>query len=122
MNSIITDILHEWQGGCFYTDQLLAEAYTTFLLALLEATPEERQDPRAIAFLKAGFEAYLREQHDPHADLTYNMALAHSGPADHFCRKKVLGYTDTFQNACPGVFGVAKSISEVNFELRLESE
>ena len=79
MNSIITDILHEWQGGCFYTDQLLAEAYTTFLLALLEATPEERQDPRIPAFLKAGFEAYLRQQHDPHAHLTYSMALGMVG-------------------------------------------
>ena len=75
--SLCSEILDEWEGCCFYDDQLLSEAYTAFLLALLENVSEV--DPRAIAFLKVGFEAYLREQHDPHAALTYKMALSMIG-------------------------------------------
>ena len=79
MASLIKEILDEWNGGCFYTDELLTEAYTTFLLALLEDDAEV--DARAEAFLKAGFEAYLREQDgaDPEAPLTYRLALAMVG-------------------------------------------
>ena len=79
MPSKCLEILEEWEGGCFYTDELLAEAYTTFLPTLLEEVGEV--DVRAIAFLKAGFEAYLREQDgaDTDAALTHRMALAMVG-------------------------------------------
>jgi hypothetical protein len=77
MSSIIADILCEWENACYYSDQILAEAYTTFLSHLLECSDEERQDPRIPAFLKGGYEAYLREQNgaDRQADLTYRMAM-----------------------------------------------
>ena len=48
---------------------------------LLGASPEERSDPRVIPFIEAGYGAYSREQgsQDPHATLTYRMALAMTG-------------------------------------------
>ena len=78
---MIAAILEEMEGGCFYNDELLSEAYTEFLLALLDASEDERRDPRIPAFLRAGFEAYLREQGtaDPQAALTYRMALTMIG-------------------------------------------
>ena len=79
MSSLVREILEEWEGGCFYTEEHLADAYTNFLLALLEDAGEV--DARAESFLKAGFEAYLHEQggQDPQAHLTYRLALAMVG-------------------------------------------
>ena len=79
MSSKCQEILDEWQEGCFYTQEHLAEAYCTFLHALLEDVTEV--DTRAIAFLKAGFEAFLRHHggDDPQATLAYRLALAMVG-------------------------------------------
>ncbi|KAK3910197.1 Octanoyltransferase [Frankliniella fusca] len=51
MPSVLTEILDEWDAACFHSDELLAEAYTTFLANLVEASVEERADPRVIPFL-----------------------------------------------------------------------
>ena len=58
----LSDILSEFEGGCFYTDELLAEAYSTIVERLRTASSEERRDPRLPAFLKAGYLAHLRER------------------------------------------------------------
>ncbi|KAK3926345.1 putative DNA polymerase [Frankliniella fusca] len=81
MSSLVRDILDEWEGGCFYNDALLSEAYTALLNALMEASPRDRSDPRIVPFLLAGYLAYLREQQnaDPQALLTFRMALAMCG-------------------------------------------
>lgn len=75
------EILLEWEGGCFFSDESLSEVYSEFLLHLLDASDCERQDPRIPAFLRAGFEAYTRDQfsQDPEASNTYQMALAMVG-------------------------------------------
>ena len=39
------DILDEWDGGSYYTDEYLAEAYTEFLLTLLDLGAEPDPDP-----------------------------------------------------------------------------
>ena len=79
MASLIKEIMDEWEGGSFYTQEYLAEAYTAFLLALLEDAGEV--DARAEIFLREGFEAYLREQGgaDPQAPLTYRLAMGMIG-------------------------------------------
>ena len=58
----LSDILSEFEGGCFYTDELLAQAYSTTVECLRAASPMERSDPRLPAFLKAGYLAHLRER------------------------------------------------------------
>ncbi|KAJ1531409.1 hypothetical protein ONE63_000090 [Megalurothrips usitatus] len=72
-SSSLKNVLDEWDGGCFLDCSQLSEAYTLFLLALLDATPEERQDPSVLPFLRVGYGAYLRDQGsaDPNAALTY---------------------------------------------------
>ncbi|KAK3925255.1 putative DNA polymerase [Frankliniella fusca] len=81
MPSVLTEILDEWDAACFHSDELLAEAYTTFLANLVEASVEDRADPRVIPFLLVGYLAYIRFQDgaDPQAVLTYRMALAMCG-------------------------------------------
>ncbi|KAK3931295.1 putative DNA polymerase [Frankliniella fusca] len=81
MPSVLTEILVEWVAACFHSDELLAEAYTVFLANLVEASVEERADPRVIPFLLVGYTAYRRYQDrdDPHVNLTYRMALAMCG-------------------------------------------
>ncbi|KAK3910262.1 putative DNA polymerase [Frankliniella fusca] len=81
MPSVLTEILDEWDAACFHSDELLAEAYTVFLANLVEASVEERADPRVIPFLLVGYTAYRRYQDgdDPHVNLTYRMALAMCG-------------------------------------------
>ena len=54
--------LWEWEGGCYYSDEYLAEGYTQLLLLLLGASPEERNDPSVIPFLEAGYGANSRDQ------------------------------------------------------------
>ncbi|KAK3929146.1 putative DNA polymerase, partial [Frankliniella fusca] len=75
------EILAEWGGGSFYNDQYLSEAYTQMLLALMNASPNDRADPRIVPFLLVGFLAYQRVQEgaDPQALLTFRMALAMVG-------------------------------------------
>ena len=53
MDSPFVDLLNEYEGGCFYNDEYLSEAYTNFLFMLLGASPQERQDPRALDFLES---------------------------------------------------------------------
>ena len=53
-SSPFLDILDEWEGGSYYSDEFLAEGYTQLLLLLLGASPEERADPRFIPFIEAG--------------------------------------------------------------------
>ena len=77
--SLIQEILEEWEGGCYYNNELLSDAYTQFLLALLETNDEDRQDPRIPAFLLCGYTAYKSEQNDPQTGLTYRMALSMVG-------------------------------------------
>ncbi|KAK3910705.1 Glutamyl-tRNA(Gln) amidotransferase subunit E [Frankliniella fusca] len=80
MESLIKEILLEWEMGAFYTDEYLATAYTEMLLALLKASDEDRRDPRLIPFLLAGYLAYRRQHRDDRqALLTYRMALAMVG-------------------------------------------
>ncbi|KAK3918067.1 putative DNA polymerase [Frankliniella fusca] len=80
MESLIKEILLEWEMGAFYTDEYLAMAYTEMLLALLKASDEDRRDPRLIPFLLAGYLAYRRQHRDDRqALLTYRMALAMVG-------------------------------------------
>ncbi|KAK3932712.1 putative DNA polymerase [Frankliniella fusca] len=81
MPSVLTEILDEWNAACFHSDELLAEACTVFLANLVEASVEERADPRVIPFLLVGYTAYRRYQDgdDPHVNLTYRMALAMCG-------------------------------------------
>jgi len=56
------DIIVEWEAACFYSDELLAEAYSTALERLRTAPLDERRDSRLHAFLKAGYLAFLREK------------------------------------------------------------
>ncbi|XP_026286850.1 uncharacterized protein LOC113212391 [Frankliniella occidentalis] len=81
MDSKLLEILDEWEEGMFMFPELLAEAYTTFLGQLISSSAAERRDPRVIPFLLAGYLAYLKDQKgaDPHAALTYRMALAMVG-------------------------------------------
>lgn len=81
MPSVFTEILDEFDGGAYYSDEYLTEAYCHFLLALLDASQEERDDPRVIPFLEAGYAAYAREQDgfDSQAEVTRDMALAMVG-------------------------------------------
>lgn len=78
---MLCEILEEWEGGCFYDDMLLADAYTEFLLTLLDCPDHDRDDTRIPSFLRVGFEAYLRVQgtDDPSAAQTYRMALGMIG-------------------------------------------
>lgn len=82
--AVLRDILDEWEGGAFYNDAYLAEGYTHFLSALLEATDDDRRDPRIPAFLRDGYTAYTRDQGDadPQALLTFRMAMAMTGGVD----------------------------------------
>ena len=84
MDTTISSILFEWEGGSYYNDEYLAQAYTDLLLLLLDASEEERQDPRVIPFLEAGYQAYAREQDgfDSQAEVTRDMALAMVGGAE----------------------------------------
>ncbi len=81
MSSRMNDILCEWEGGSYYNDQYLSEAYTQMLLALMDASPRDRADDRVVPFLLVGYLAYMREQAgaDPHALITFRMALAMVG-------------------------------------------
>ncbi|KAK3925928.1 putative DNA polymerase [Frankliniella fusca] len=81
MESLIKEILMEWERGAFYTDEYLATAYTEMLLAPLKASDEDRRDPRLIPFLLVGLYLAYRRQHrdDRQALLTYRMALAMVG-------------------------------------------
>ncbi|KAK3922095.1 putative DNA polymerase [Frankliniella fusca] len=81
MDSTLLEILDEWEEGMFPFPELLTEAYSTFLGHLIGASAAERNDPRVIPFLLAGYTAYVQEQAgaDPHAALTYRMALAMCG-------------------------------------------
>ncbi|KAK3926595.1 putative DNA polymerase [Frankliniella fusca] len=81
MDSTVLEILDEWEEGMFPFPELLAEAHSTFLGHLIGASAAERNDPRVIPFLLAGYTAYVQEQAgaDPHAALTYRMALAMCG-------------------------------------------
>ncbi|KAK3908802.1 putative DNA polymerase [Frankliniella fusca] len=81
MDSKLLEILDEWEEGMFMFPELLAEAYTTFLGQLVGSSAVERRDPRVIPFLLAGYTAYVEDQkgQDPHAALTYRMALAMAG-------------------------------------------
>ncbi|XP_034250240.1 uncharacterized protein LOC117650752 [Thrips palmi] len=76
--STLLDILEEWDGGCFYSTELLAEAYSVALLALFEATPEKRADPRVIPFLEAGYAADCIEQDG--LDTQAELCLKHYPP------------------------------------------
>ncbi|KAK3926575.1 putative DNA polymerase [Frankliniella fusca] len=81
MDSTLLEILDEWEEGMFPFPELLSEAYNTFLGQLVGSSAAERRDPRVIPFLLAGFTSYMEEQkgEDPHAVLTYRMALAMVG-------------------------------------------
>ena len=81
MDSSFYEILDEWENGCFYNDEYLSEAYTNFLFLLMDASPQERQDPRVIEFIESGYQSYVREQggNDPQAEETRNFALSMIG-------------------------------------------
>ena len=82
MAPLTSEILIEWEHGRYYTDDILSEAYTTFLLSFLEASEEDRIDLRIPEFLQAGYDAYLRVQDGADiraANVIYRMAHAMTG-------------------------------------------
>ncbi|XP_026288125.2 uncharacterized protein LOC113213318 [Frankliniella occidentalis] len=81
MSCVLTEVLEEWEGGCFYNDELLAQAYIEVLASLMDAPEAARADIRVIPFLLVGYQALLRVQGggDRQSAVTYRMALAMVG-------------------------------------------
>ena len=76
-----TDILDEWDEGCFYTTSMLAEAFLTLLSQLpSEDFTQTPPDPRLSDFLEVGYHAFLEGvarltvRPNPLVHVTYSMA------------------------------------------------